>query len=259
MRLVLASMKGLAFIVVIFASQAQADLVAAFAAERTTAESVQQMRSLPHDLVGYSPGVRGTAFDFMSDTASVQVVDHPQLAFTGSFTISLWVYPRSLPGKHSSNAQIFFRGDDRNGNDPYCLCLRSDGVWHFAINNAEASAVVQAPAMLNQWTHLVASFDAPRGRMRLYANDELIAQTFTTAAPFRDLEVQWDPGVSIGNVQRPQQNRHWQPFDGLIDEILVFNDARAVASRDAFVGGSRTEARKEKVVSLFDAPTSLIP
>ncbi|MBL8047905.1 MAG: LamG domain-containing protein [Chthonomonas sp.] len=237
-----------------------AELVAAFGAERTTAESVQNIRSLPHDLVGYGQGVRGSGFDFMSETATVQVADHPKLAFTESFTISLWAFPRSLPGRYSPNSQIFFRGDDRDGLDPYCLCLRKDGVWHFAINSEKGGNFIQAPATIGQWSHLVASFDAYRGRMRLYVNDELMAQSFTSETPFSGLDIQWDPGVSIGNVQRTQANRHWQPFDGLIDEILVYNDARAVPSNQAYVTRPPLSQTAPKKLGLFgDVNKSTIP
>lgn len=173
----------------------------------------------------FAPGEVGQAFQFDGVDDVAQVTDSDSLKLTGSMTIEAWVrvdaYPQSVVG----HGEIFFRGDDRTGLDPYSLSIEPDGSVQFQIQSLTAVAQVRAAIPLGQFMHVAATLDDASGVMRLYINGELQAQTETTVRPFGDLDPASNPGVGIGNnggFPGTTQNR---PFDGLIDELTIYNRA----------------------------------
>ena len=72
---------------------------------------------------------------------------------------------------------------------------------------------------------MAATLDDATGAMKLYMNGELVAQTVTTVRPFGDLDPASNPGVGIGNHGGYPTTPHNFPFDGLIDELSVYNRA----------------------------------
>jgi len=68
--------------------------------------------------------------------------------------------------------------------------------------------------------HVVAIFD--RGAMKLYINAVLVAQAATTLRPVDVLQADDNPAIGIGNAGGKRYNL---PFDGLIDEVRIYNRA----------------------------------
>ena len=168
------------------------------------------------------------AFDFLGNIYEVAFIpDNGSLALTHNLSISCWVYAREFasPQATSPQSQIVFRGDDRCGLDPYDLLLMKSGHWQFKIWNESDVCLIQAPAFLFEWTHLLATLDAELGVMRLYVNGELMAQTYTKITPMKSLEQSASPGISIGNVQFPSGPYHRQPFDGFIRDVRIYDAA----------------------------------
>lgn len=172
----------------------------------------------------YSEGIKGKAFDLNGKRAAIQMPDIDAYKFTGSFSLDLWIYVRELPSGGTSPAgQILFRGDDRNGLDPYFLAVSNDGYLIFGIDAAEGSRfTIQTIAPVRRWAHITATFDIRERGTALYIDDALRASGNSSVRPFRDLDSGWGPALSIGNVQRQEAGIHNQPFNGLIDEIRIY-------------------------------------
>lgn len=189
------------------------------------------IRVRPGTSVVSVPG--GTGWEFNGKQGGIELGDAAALKLTGSMSVAVWLYVRSYVGP-GPGSQILFRGDDRNGLDPYSLVVHPDGTVNFGLQderNDGASVTARVP--LNGWRHVVASFDSVNGSMKLYLNGALQDARVTTVRPFRDLDRNWAPGVSIGNVPN-RFGPHNQPLNGIIADLAVF--ARVVTPADLRVG-----------------------
>jgi hypothetical protein len=178
----------------------------------------------------------GVGIDFSGPDGGIMFDDLPQLGKSGSLTVVTWLYPRAFAWR-GPNAQIFFRGDDRNGLDSYSLCLRNDGRLHWIVQGADQGwSGVSVPITLNRWVHVVASFDSANGTMRLFVNGSISDSSRATVKPLGPLDPQDRPGVGVGNVQT-DQGPHHQPFDGMLSGFQVFDQVvRPPEERDGLRG-----------------------
>ena len=148
--------------------------------------------------------------------------DLPELAFSGPFTISTWVYLRKYvtagPG-----AQILLRGDDRNGNDPYYLTIHANGTVSFAIDSADGvTTEVSAEVPLKTWTRLTAAYDPEAHEMRLWAGGSPDGGGGrSTGSPSASSTRNPRRGIGIGNVQN-EKGPHDQPLDGILVDLRVY-------------------------------------
>ncbi len=178
--------------------------------------------------VGFAKGPGGRlVFEFDGRNGAIEIPDAPCARLTGSFTVTAWVWVREYNVPSSSpQSQIFFRGDDRCGFDPIHLTLLNDGRFEFGIDGVSGERnSVAAPAKLGTWVFLCGSFNDETGAISLFCNGVLMARTYSALRPFADLEQSWKPGIAIGNTQFPQGGRHWQPFNGFIGEVRLYDMA----------------------------------
>jgi hypothetical protein len=188
-----------------------------------TAADVYGLNNATLSYVTYATGEVGQAFSFNGSYSRAEVADSSSLAFTGSFTIEGWIKVNGLPAS-GSHGDIMFRGDD--GLAPYYLSVEPDGNLHFQVRAAATldtnGCGLETPISTGQWTHVAATLDDATGLMSLYVNGTLAAQTTTDERPFATLDPTKNPGVGIGNANGTSDN---QPFNGLIDELSVYNRA----------------------------------
>lgn len=175
----------------------------------------------------FSPGTRKVrtsgpvAFDFDGGRSGILFGDVSALSLTRSMTISTWINPRSYVND-GPGAQLLFRGDDRNGLDPYTFCVHADGTVRFGVSADDGRAMsVGAELALNRWTHILTSFDSESGRLTMYINGVLSAFCTTSVVPFATLDRNWSPGVSVGNVQN-NGGPHNQPFNGQLADLRLY-------------------------------------
>jgi hypothetical protein len=174
--------------------------------------------------VTYASGEVGQAFSFDGTDDSAKVADSSSLAFTASFTIEGWIKVNGLPGS-GSHGEIMFRGAD-GGPTPYSLSVEPNGNLQFMVTPAgdnNSSLQTQTPIPTGQWTHIAATLDDATGLMSLYVSGALAGQTITDVRPFATLNSSGNPGVGIGNSNDPASYNF--PFNGLIDELSVYNRA----------------------------------
>jgi hypothetical protein len=172
--------------------------------------------------VTYAAGEVGQAFNFNGSNGWAALGDPSSLAFTTSFTIEGWIKVNGLPTNYNFGS-ILFRGDDRGGLDPYQLVIKPNGNLQFGISSTTTGASLEAPIPTGQYVHVAATLDDGTGAMTLYENGAVVAQSTTTVRPFGPLDPTQQPGVGIGNSNA--LSNYDVPFNGLIDELSVYNRA----------------------------------
>ena len=152
----------------------------------------------------------------------IVIPDGPEFSVTGSFTIEAYFNVFAIP--HAAGT-IFFRGDDRTGNDPYFLNVET-GLVRFGITDAtNHQALVTAPLPgLNQWIYAAGVFNASAGTMNLYINGTLANSLTTSITPLATLDPTQEPGESIGAYPSTRFG-DFASFDGLIDEVKFSDTA----------------------------------
>jgi N-acetylneuraminic acid mutarotase len=200
-------------------------LVSWWTANNTGADVMGLNNATLYNGTTYAAGEVGQAFSFDGSSTRVEVADSTSLAFAASLTIEGWIKLNSYPASGSSTA-IVFRGDDRGGLDPYSLTIQSTGRMSFQVTNQNNSGTsITAPIALGQFIHVAATLDDATGTMRLYENGAIVAQTVTTVRPFGALDPTQNPGFGIGNANGTSPSSFNIPFDGLIDELSMYNRA----------------------------------
>jgi hypothetical protein len=193
----------------------------------TTAADLTGRNNATLSNVTYAAGEDGQAFNFNGSNGWAALGDPSSLAFTQSFSIEGWIKVNGLPTNYNFGT-IMFRGDDRGGLDPYTLVISPNGNLQFGIDNASNQGIgIQAPIATGQWVHVAATLDDATGLMTLYENGAVVAQTTTTIRPFGALDPTQQPGVGIGNSNA--LSNYDVPFNGLIDELAVYNRALTAA------------------------------
>lgn len=188
--------------------------------EITIAGAPAQYETSPGTTKVRAPG--GIAFDFDGRRSGLLLGDPPQLKLTGSMTVSAWLYLRSYIND-GPGAQVLFRGDDRNGLDPYSLAIIGGEAIQFGVcNDRGLGMAVASEAPLFKWFQVVGTFDDTSGQLALYLDGRLMATALTTRRPFAELDPAWAPGMGIGNVQN-SRGPHNQPLNGMIMDLRVYD------------------------------------
>lgn len=201
---------------------APSNLVSWWTANNTAADSMG-LNNATLSNVTYATGEVGQAFSFNGLNGWAALGDPSSLAFTASFSIEGWIKVNGLPTNYNFGT-IMFRGDDRGGLDPYTLVVLPNGDLRFDINGyPTGNTSMEAPIPMGQFVHVAATLDDATGAMTLYENGAVVAQTTTTVRPFGALDPTQQPGVGIGNSNA--LSNYDVPFNGLIDELSVYNRA----------------------------------
>ena len=160
----------------------------------------------------FTGGKVGQAFSFDNSLNSgVLVADSPNLNPTEALTIDAWVKPSSFPNAFPTVVR-------KRITDPqYLLAVTDQGQAHCNIGGPGADPVAGLVS-LNEWAHLACTYD--RVAVRLFVNGAEVATSPatqpipTTSAP-----------LGIGKLDGATTKN----FDGLIDEVEIFNRALTAA------------------------------
>jgi len=162
-------------------------------------------------------GPSGLALDFNGTDQHLFIPDDPAFGFTDEFTVAVWVNARSLPTAEGARAPIVARGDARPGMNALSLALEDSNivfrVEDAAGNRAEISRPFRA---VGNWVQYVRTYRTRAGQSFLHfrASDSVE----TDVQPIETLDPAMQPGVYIGGIDGAF-------FDGLIDEVRVYNRA----------------------------------
>ena len=107
-----------------------------------------------------------------------EYVDVPYLAALNpaQVTVEAWAYPTGGQGTYRSivTSRDYAPGNARG----YILYASSANTWQLWLGNGDWTVVYGPPIVLNQWTHLVGTYDGTTAR--LYVNGALAAFSTTT-------------------------------------------------------------------------------
>jgi hypothetical protein len=203
--------------------------------------------------IAYQSGVVGEAFDFDGSHRRVSIADSPAFQLTNAMTLEGWVYPRAYGGF------ITFRGDNRPGLDNWTIDTYDSGFVKFSLVDTDNNAaVIRAPLALNEWQHIAATWDRTSGDLKLYLNGDLAAQTNSPLVPIGVLDPAYEPAVGIGNHGG---TFHQFPFNGLIDEMGIYNQALSAAQIAAIASAGsagKCPSTNPPLVTCVNPPTGLV-
>lgn len=178
-------------------------------------------------------GQFGNALMFDAVNDHVVVTSHETLDITDNITVSVWAKPganltadwRTLVGKSPASVlgQLTFSYDMRTLNS---------GVLQFSLNLGGTWQSVNGPTLVpDTWYHITGTYDGQE--MILYVDGEPIGTTQTTG----EINVTPDP-VCIGNIVSATgtvSNEYWS---GVLDEVLLYNEALTAAQIQQIVQGN---------------------
>ena len=192
--------------------------------------------SLSGNATATADGMVGQAFSFDGAGDSVVVGHDPSLNLN-HFTLDAWVKPgRFTPGDHQAiiTKNVSLR--------PPSLWLFGDKVQVWTEPDASPAATSATGLTLIEWHHLAATYDGEA--VKIYINGDLDVSapwTFTPAANTSPLLI----GAGRDN------NQFF--FQGLIDEVEIFNRALSAAEiRAIFDAGSAGKRKPEPASIVLD-------
>jgi hypothetical protein len=171
----------------------------------------------------FSAGKVGQAFN-LTGGAHVRIKDEPNLRFTTGLTIETWVSPASGGTDH----QIVSKWDAIVGINQRCyglsiwednrayLGISTDGL-HLSGTTTNVFSVNTVP--MGQWTHIAATYDGTA--LKIYLNGVL-----ENTAPLSGSIFPGTNDLAIGGVVGGLGFSDFiLPFDGLVDEVSLYNRA----------------------------------
>ncbi|MBT3265595.1 hypothetical protein HN371_00505, partial [Candidatus Poribacteria bacterium] len=162
-------------------------------------------------------GATNYAASFDGATDYVNAGTGDSLIMTDTFTLEAWIHPLG-PGSGTHGMIVGREGE-------YLLARFPDGTIRSAHSTNPAAFVwtdTGYVAPLDTWTHIAQTYDSAVGTVDTYANGLLVdSYTPGTVGPIIDASGAQND-LQIGNRQGGEQ-----AFDGFIDEVRVWNVARA--------------------------------
>ena len=194
----------------------------------------------------FATGEVGQAFNFDGSTGYVQIGNPANLRLSAAMSISAWVNPRSIRSASAGSpmgaivtkwAQNF---SDTSDSDSYGLWLVQSGS---SINLFSAihqpggrePAIQGGNIPLNTWTHVAMTYDVT-GQYVLYVNGQAVASGSSPGGVFAT-----NHNLFIGR----EDSYIVRPFDGMIDEVQVFNRALSASEiQGMYSAGGAGECKK---------------
>jgi hypothetical protein len=169
-------------------------------------------------------------FDYSSVSFGGQTdevyIPYNSILNSSNISVSIWVYPRSYywTGNPTASTIInrFQYGYSNPNGQVWGIEMNPTNLTAYILaaapNNSQAFATVQAPTLiLNTWSNIVFTYDG--SSLKLYVNGVLVNSTATSIL----LNTAGNSGISVGESN--QANGYWQPTDGKIDDIGIWNRA----------------------------------
>ncbi|MCP4204013.1 MAG: DUF5060 domain-containing protein [bacterium] len=175
---------------------------------------------------GWVPGVPGsgeTALDFDGSADHVLVANTSALDITGTeITLAAWIYPHT--GGVAVGSRIISKRTDAGGSDVYALYTEGNRI-RFRLDGQDM--ISDFVFTNNEWLHVAAVYNGVD--KRIYVNGVLDAATPQAKTDAIDSSAR---AVHFG--KREDEDRF---FDGLIDELLIYDRALSAAEIAALAAG----------------------
>jgi aminopeptidase N len=194
---------------------------------RTVSDRVSGMNDTIHGNFSFVSGVDGQALKFDGFTTSVIRSSEKAPDPGNSFTVEAWVAAATYPwnwcpiiarGKFEKNGIYFGVGPQGQAG----IFASVNGIWQGCESKEKIG--------LREWNHLAATYDKENG-FRIYINGELSGQHDVQGninyAPESDLIIGMNPEKMMPShpVRTYGTIPAWYSFDGIYDEIKIYNGA----------------------------------
>jgi hypothetical protein len=157
-----------------------------------------------------SAGRVGNALSFNGSNARVSVPDSVSLDLASGMTLAAWVNPSALGSARAAVYKV------RGGGFAYALFgsnANSRPSVSLRVSGTNVSLAGPAALPLNTWSHVAATYDG--ATLRLFVNGQQVNSRTLSGSI-----VVTNGALNIGSASNSQY------FQGLIDEVRVFNQAR---------------------------------
>ncbi len=171
--------------------------------------------------------------------------DTPSLSLTGNLTLEAWVKFASLPSVSSNGYVIVAKAGGTHALDSYGLQLINNGGTYaidISINDGtnDAAKLINWAPSINTWYHVAVAYDTS-GNATLYVNGALQGAASGLPTSINDSDADFRIGINATGVGLGATTD--SPFDGLIDDVRVYNVARTQSEiqSDIFTEPTGTE------------------
>ena len=164
-------------------------------------------------------GYFGGAMEFDGVDDSVIVPDNTALDAIDATTVSLWLKHHYATNPDSHKSLVWKGGDYGYYGRNYMVGLSSGLLPQLSWADGTSSVIMTAPIQLveNRWYHLGGVFDWARNDFRIYLDGTLVASSTSSVNT-----IQNDGPLNIG---MPAGGSTYACFDGIIDEVQIFDRA----------------------------------
>lgn len=160
-----------------------------------------------------------TAFYFNGFDSYLQAANSSSLNPSSKITLVALFKPKGYYTGLNAHSRILMKGVDDQSNGNYFLGFSNAGDIYgtYGDNQFQSNGVVspQNSLSLNTWYRVVYTFDGQRGK--LYINDVLVSSVNKPAT--------FTPNTSPLNIGKTGRNDYPYFFNGIIDEIRIYNTA----------------------------------
>ncbi len=184
-------------------------------------------------------GIEGSAYRFggTANPGYIRVPNSTSLQFSDGFTFACFVKPMDWAGMNGSgnivdqgSHCIFAKSSDQTG-PAMMFSGEDDGlhVWCGSVNeqcqwaNIGSSDLMSNGDFLNKWVHVAVTYSASQRKARLYVNGNLINERFLMTPVNYSLMNGSD--LYLG---RFKTSNWWNPMNGALDEVRIYNRALTV-------------------------------
>lgn len=169
-----------------------------------------------------------------SQYASIVSGSQTGLNISGSITVMAWIYIESLPASSGDRHSIVYRRKTSATSGGYWFNLRNNGgtqqLEFVATDSSGSEFLVQTHTMsTGRWYHVAAVWDSADGDVDFYVDGTNIGTAAGTKSTLNPQSETFYLGC--GNIGS-------DAFDGLIDEVAVFNTNLSAATIQGYFRGS---------------------
>lgn len=164
-------------------------------------------------------GISGKALSFDGSNDEVDFGSGTTLNLPNALTIEAWIYPQA-----STIGGIVMKGKYQNEYDAsYSTIYGSDNKISFLVWNTphtRLELISNNALTLNQWHHIVYTWDGSTTAARIYINGNLDNEIANTGI---NLAMSTNEPLRIGRFKNIDYGEKW--FKGIIDEVRIYNRA----------------------------------
>jgi len=173
----------------------------------------------------WTDGKRGNALDFDGVNDYVSIDQKDVLDNENEGSLCLWIYPRQVGG-------IFFAYNTYQSNDAGCaFYIQNDGKLIFSYKKTDLTGNLLSNKILtvNNWYHVVLTSDGIGNTLHINGVKDTYTKqgVWTDGAWFNDINQIGihDHYIHLGHYFRAQANPGNSYFDGIIDEMVIYDRA----------------------------------